>query len=249
MSGAPDATLSEAELLTAWEEGAVLPSAERALPLLRRGAAATGEDVRRWPLGRHDALLLDLHERAFGATLTGTSECPACGEEVELSLGIDQLRTSHADKLGAHELDDAATGHHVRFRLLCADDLFAAAREPDAQAAERALLTRCVLDAEAAGEPVAAADLPQAVTEELGRRMAAADPQGELRLQLGCPECGADWTTALDPAAFVWRELDQLARSTLVEVASLAAAYGWSESEVLALSRERRRAYLELAGA
>ena len=93
------------------------------------------------------------------------------------------------------------------------------------------------------------AELPPAVTEELGRRLAAADPQAELRLQLRCPECGAERPAEVDPAAFVWRELDDRARSTLAEVASLAAAYGWSESEVLALSRERRRAYLELAGA
>jgi hypothetical protein len=248
MSAAPDATLSDGELLAAWEDGAALPRAERALPLLRLDAEA-GEDVLRWPLGRRDALLLDLHERAFGATLTGTSECPVCGEEVELSVAVDQLRTTHADELGEHELVESATGHRVRFRLLCAGDLSAAAREPDGEAAERTLLARCVLAAEAAGEPVGVADLPRAVTEELGRRMAAADPQGELRLQLDCPECGAGWTTELDPADFVWRELDQHARATLLEVACLAAAYGWSESEVLALTRERRRAYLELAGA
>jgi hypothetical protein len=247
MRGEPEAALTEADLLAAWEEGAVLPRGERAMPLLRRDAEA-GEDVLRWPLGRRDALLLDLHERAFGTTLTGTSECPECGEEVELSLAVDLLRTTHADELGEHELVDGVTGHRVRFRLLCADDLSAAAREPDGEAAERALLARCVLAAEAAGESVAVTDLPRAVTEELGRRMAAADPQGELRLQLDCPECSAGWTTELDPAAFVWRELDQRARSTLLEVACLAAAYGWSESEVLALTRERRRAYLELAG-
>jgi hypothetical protein len=247
MSATPDSTMMEAELLAAWEDGAVLPRAERTLPLLRRDAG--GEDVRRWPLGRHDALLLDIHERAFGEALAGTSECPECGEEVELSFPVARLRAEHAEELGEHELDDEASGHRVRFRLLCVADLSAAALEPDAQAAERTLLSRCVLHAEAAGRPVAAADLPRAVTEELGRRMAAADPQGELRLQLECPECGAGWTAELDPAAFVWRELDERARSTLEEVASLARAYGWSEREVLALSSRRRRAYLELAGA
>jgi len=33
----------------------------------------------------------------------------------------------------------------------------------------------------------------------------------------------------------------------LGDVAELAAAFGWSESEVLALSEARRRAYLDLA--
>ena len=69
MSGEPEAALTEADLLEAWEEGAALPRSQRVLPLLRRGGAATGDDVLHWPLGRHDALLLDLHERVFGATL------------------------------------------------------------------------------------------------------------------------------------------------------------------------------------
>ena len=246
MSAAPDRAFTEGGLLAAWEEGTALPRTERALPLLCD--EARDEDPGRWPLGRLDAALLDVHERVFGDTLTGTSECPACCEEVELSLSLAGLRTTHADVLGEHELEHEATGHRVRFRLLCPADLSAAARAPDTESAERALLARCVLDAHAAGERVAAADLPPAVTDELGRRMAAADPQGELRLELQCPECGAVWTAELDPAAFVWRELDQRARSTLAEVASLARAYGWSEQEVLALSSQRRRAYLELAG-
>ena len=37
--------------------------------------------------------------------------------------------------------------------------------------------------------------------------------------------------------------------ATLAEVHALAAAYGWTEAEVLALSAARRRAYLELVGA
>jgi hypothetical protein len=76
--------------------------------------------------------------------------------------------------------------------------------------------------------------------------MAAVDPQAELRVQLQCPDCETGWTTDVDPAAFVWRELEEHAQAALLEVASLAAAFGWSEAEVLAMSRERRRAYLEL---
>jgi hypothetical protein len=249
MSGlASTVDLSEAALLAAWEEGAGLPRPERALALLRREGAAAGEDPAHWPLGRSDALLLDLHARVFGGNLAGTAECPACDEEVELSLAVEALRTSHAESLGEHELEDQRTQLRIRFRLLCADDLTAAARQPDAESAGRALLERCVLAAERDDDPVPAGELPASVVEELGRRMAAADPQAELRLQLQCPACETEWTVEVDPAAFVWHELEERARAALLGVACLAAAYGWSEGDVLAMSRERRRAYLELAG-
>jgi hypothetical protein len=38
------------------------------------------------------------------------------------------------------------------------------------------------------------------------------------------------------------------ARSLLAEVHSLARAYGWTESEILALSPQRRSTYLEMVG-
>jgi hypothetical protein len=43
--------------------------------------------------------------------------------------------------------------------------------------------------------------------------------------------------------------MDARARALLAEVHSLARAYGWTEPEILALSPQRRAAYLEMAGA
>ena len=249
MSAAPDATLSEAELLAAWEEAVVLPHLERGSALLRRECVEIGEEPGQWPLGRHDARLLDLHIRAFGDTLSGTADCPACGEQVALTLGIGQLRTAYAESGGEHSLEVEESGHRVQFRLLCADDLAAAAREPDIESARRALLARCILAAEVDGGPPPGGELPTAVLDALGRRMAAEDPQAELRVALRCPACDEHWQADLEPLAFVFSELEDRARAALLEVASLAAAYGWSEQDVLAMSRERRRAYLELAGA
>jgi hypothetical protein len=241
--------VTEATLLAAWEDAVGLPRQERGAAVLRRESAAEGDDPGRWPLGRHDARLLDLHARQFGELLTGTAECPACAELVELSLPVEQLRTTHAEALGEHELRDKSTGHRVRFRLLCAEDLALAARAQDVDAARRALLARCVLGAERDGEQVAAEDLPPSVVEELGHRMTAADPQAELRVELTCPGCEERWLADVEPAAFVWRELEDRAQIALGEVAELAAAYGWSERDVLGMSPERRRAYLELARA
>ena len=78
--------------------------------------------------------------------------------------------------------------------------------------------------------------------------MADADPQADVRLAVTCPSCGTGWEVPFDAGSFLWSEVEAWARRTLLEVHQLAAAYGWSEAEVLALGPRRRQAYLELVG-
>ena len=53
------------------------------------------------------------------------------------------------------------------------------------------------------------------------------------------------WRVTLEPVDFVWREIAQRVRLIAHEVHELAAAYGWTEREILQLSSARRRLYLE----
>ncbi len=76
--------------------------------------------------------------------------------------------------------------------------------------------------------------------------MADADPLGEVLAGLTCPDCGAAFEAELDVAAFVWAEVDASARRLLHEIDVLARAYGWTESEVLALTERRRSSYLRI---
>jgi hypothetical protein len=52
-----------------------------------------------------------------------------------------------------------------------------------------------------------------------------------------------------DAGSLLWEEIDARARALLAEVHQLAAAYGWSEGQILALSDRRRAVYLDLVGA
>ena len=69
--------------------------------------------------------------------------------------------------------------------------------------------------------------------------------QGTL-VHLQCPSCGERWESPLEPADFVWREINAACRRLLRQIHVLASAYGWSESEILRLSHERRAGYLHL---
>ncbi len=75
--------------------------------------------------------------------------------------------------------------------------------------------------------------------------MAAADPFAELLVTLTCPACSHEWSAVLDPVEFVWERLERWARHLGDDVHVLASAYGWSEADILALTPQRRRLYLE----
>jgi hypothetical protein len=70
-----------------------------------------------------------------------------------------------------------------------------------------------------------------------------------VRLALSCPSCKREWEDAFDIGRFVWAEVESRARRLVWEVHSLASAYGWGESETLALSAARRAMYLEMVHA
>lgn len=234
------------ELLAVWERCAARTPAERAVELLALARPdAPGGELAALTVGERDGLLLGLRERAFGARLAAGGRCGECGEAVEFSLDASSLRVDGAAPLA--ELSLSVDAYELRFRLPTGADLAAVSRAPNAEVARSRLLDRCVLEARREGAEVAVGTLPRAVTEALAERMAAADPRADVELALACPACGHEWAAAFDPAAFLWSELDAWTRRTLHDVHTLASAYGWTESEVLALG-PRRHVYLELVG-
>ena len=67
-----------------------------------------------------------------------------------------------------------------------------------------------------------------------------------MRFSLTCQGCGHEWAAVFDIVTFFWAELVAQAKRLLREVHQLARAYGWRESEILAMSSQRRHTYLEL---
>ena len=138
-------------------------------------------------------------------------------------MGLDQFRDGTGPVAGV--------SGGVRWRAPTPADLLAAAGEPDPLAA---LHDRC-LD----GDGQRSADL-----EAL---LAQADPLAETLLDVRCPACGETFAADLDIGAFVWQEIEAAARRLLLQIDTLARAYGWTEADVLALPPVRREAYLRMA--
>lgn len=241
--------LSVGELLAAWEQGIGESPVQRALDLLTAAWPETPrEEFARLSLGQRDDRLLALRELLFGPELVGLAACPACGERVECRVPTAELRA--ADQGGAPEAQRVCVdGYEVRFRLPNSEDLLAVGDGGDLDGWSRRLLARCVEEARGPGEGRPVPELPAAVVAAVAEQMARVDPLGDVELGLTCRVCGHRWSTSFDIVSFLWREIDTWAERLLREVHALAGAYGWREADILALSPQRRRVYLELVGA
>jgi hypothetical protein len=237
-----------AALLDAWERGLKLPLPQRALLVLAASHPdATLAELAALPLGARDALLFDVREQMFGAELATVTTCPNCDEVLEAGFLLTDIRAAGArDIAGEHEL--MVAGHSIRFRLPATADVLAIPKDADADAARDLLMQRCLLEArDLSGKAVAPNALPENMLPEISAAMSGADPQAIVDLALECPACGHGFAAAFDIASYLMAEIHAWAQRLIVEVATLARAFGWREADVLALSPTRRRLYLELA--
>jgi hypothetical protein len=239
---------SAGELLESWERGLGEPLTRRMLVLLAAACPELNvEELAALPIGQRDSQLLSLRETLFGPDLTMVAHCPACGEQLEANVRIDELRANQAPPAA---LDDILEmdGVIVSFRLPASLDLLAISAAPDEQAARQALLKRCVLSTcSDEGAVLDHKELPEPVWDALIERMALADPQADVRLQLTCPACDHHWLAPFHIDGFMWEEIHAWAQRTMREVHQLARAYGWREADVLGLSPTRRHIYLEMS--
>jgi hypothetical protein len=239
-----------ADLLATWEAGIAASGAHRTL--LLHALARPAEDARAllaMPVGERDADLLALRLALFGSVARVRLACAECAEELEFDFDVQDALRAGADghRDGAAPIEVTEGRWMVRLRPPTPADLVAAAEAPPDRA-RAVVLARCVLEARRGGRRASAADLPGAVQDRVAQAAAAHDPRADITFDVPCPECGHRTKALLDPGVFLWSEVDAWARGTMLDVSLLAAAYGWSEPEVLALSPFRRRHYLELSG-
>jgi hypothetical protein len=233
---------SEAQLLALWEQGLRRHPVDRALLLCAWARPEVpGPRLAELPLGALNAALLRLREACFGGRIDAYVDCPRCGERLGLLLDAGELLDGAVESDSPGDLELAG----LRFRVPCSRDLATVAGTAlDAEAAAHRLLELCCLEARDASS-----DQLAELLAEVETGLAALDPAADISLALACDSCGHGWEADFDIGALLWEEIEARARGLLGEIHGLARAYGWTEPEILALSPERRAAYLELAGA
>jgi hypothetical protein len=230
-------TIESLDLLALWERGTSRHALDRSALLCARARPELPIDaIADLPIGEINVCLLQLREAWFGERIRAHVDCEHCRERLELIVSVGDLVQTRA----AIPRDVEAAG--MRLRLPCLRDLAAVARERDAARGARQLLNRCLLDAGYGG----ALALSEIALREVEDALEAADPNADLAFDVRCEACGHVGMAQLDAGAVLWDEIDVRARTLLGEVHLLAAAYGWTESEILALGAERRASYLSL---
>jgi len=238
-------------VLAAWESALPARGQQRALSLL--GPLGGGDAD--WPLGQRDAMLLSLYRDLHGPVLEALATCPDCHATLEIRLAIADLTDGYQDALGdfgppagqhrpaqRHEADLGSV--RVTVRCPTSADLLALAGETDVVAARAALVDGCVL---AIRRPDGSASaLDDGEVRRLGTVIEKLDPLADVRVGIACAECGHTWSALLDVPELVWALVQGTSRRLLTEIDALAQRYGWSEAEMLSLSDQRRRAYLDL---
>lgn len=229
--------ISATSLLQVWERGQLQAPVEKALTLLAAAYPdATREELAMLSIGRRDASLLTLREQLFGSQLSSLTDCPACGEQLELNFNVADIR-AHSPA-ATESLSLCESGYELELRLPNSFDLLRLANCSTIGEMRSRLFEQCVTHGPD--------ELPVEIVNLAIARMGEADPQADVEVDLSCPECRHVWQTGFDIVTYLWSELHTWAGQMLREVHLLASSYGWSEADILNMSAPRRRGYLEM---
>lgn len=219
--------LSDTECLALVERGTPRHPLDRALLL-----AAVAEPGVAWadrPLGLRDACLMGLRSAWFGPGFDAVLACPACTQLLSLRVDLRGLAERALDD------DTPVLVAGARYRRPTTRDLAALVGRLDVDDAAAVLLQRLALDGAAVLTPEQRAAVEAALD--------AADPLAHVALDVVCEHCQHGFSAPLDIAVSLWDDLAAQAERVVDDVHTLAGAYGWNETEILAMSAARRALY------
>ncbi|HEY2669690.1 MAG TPA: hypothetical protein VGJ07_04865, partial [Rugosimonospora sp.] len=111
-----------------------------------------------------------------------------------------------------------------------------------------ALLARCVQRIGACVQPEArqVAELSSLARAEIEEHMRRVAPRVEQTMEARCAECGRTFVAPFDIQRFFLGQLRTDGRLLYQEVHYLAYHYHWSEREIMDMTRDKRRTYIEV---
>ncbi|HWM92794.1 MAG TPA: hypothetical protein VN493_18665 [Thermoanaerobaculia bacterium] len=198
------------------------------------GDAAHPEAVRALPVADRQYLMRQLAARLGMEETWFAASCARCGTGFDFPVRHGELPFKPAEEGYPFAAVETSLGP-VRFRVPNGADQEVIAVIDDPEEARRALARRC------AAEPLPG-DLSDEDLARVEQALEEVAPEVVIRAQVACPDCGRPSEVHLDPYVC----LGAVDGGLFHEIHALASAYHWSESEILALPRDRRRLYLSL---
>jgi hypothetical protein len=204
------------------------------------GAPASVPAVRSLCVGDRQFLMARLAAHIEDQDIWLTGECHSCKELFDAPLRYSGLPVKPAGPEFPETTVETGLGC-LRVRVPTGADQEAVAAAADETAALNLLLQRLLSTVDPSGaidiERLSAGDI--AAVEA---RLEAMAPEIAARLQTRCPSCGAENQLQISPYTFLQRPVGDI----YGEIHRLASTYHWSENDILALPRARRRIYLQL---
>lgn len=230
---------------------AALVTALLAQCCVENGFAALGREDAAWslPLSARIARLLRIVELTSGDASLGVAlHCPQpdCRQpcEIELpfaALAAEASETTASPKIVQFPRENAAP---LALRLPTGRDQ---AAWRDRRFADHAAALAAIVQSLAV-EPAAVESLAPEQIAPLAAAMEAADPLVAFSVNTTCPHCARPADIPVDLEAVALQQLARHRRGVLRDVHALAAGYGWSEAQVLAIPPSRRAEYKALLG-
>lgn len=220
------------------------------------------EDIaRRLLVADRHYLLLKLREATFGVHVQATVQCAwaDCSKKVDIDFSLQDIPVRaapekgpfHAVELSAEAAFRSNTGEEYRevsFRLPNGEDQeqISFLVVEDGAKALTMLLQRCIQRIGPLHDPGfdVIRWLSPLARQEIERHMEAVAPQVDLALEVNCPECNREFVAPFDLQEFFLKELEASLKLLYREVHYLAYHYHWSEREIMAMPREKRRKYI-----
>ncbi len=191
---------------------------------------------------RSAALLALLRATDVAQAITTGLRCvfADCSERFEIDLPhalLDALPGAEPPLGDAIELQRTAAPP-LLLRRPTGEDLRSWREQPPADAANArtAMLNQLLLSGPLRPEDV----------EPATRALANADPLVAFSVRCACPVCGHEAERDIDLEGLALARLAALQRTLLQELHLLAAHYGWTEGEILAVAPARRARYREM---
>ena len=211
--------------------------------------------VRDLLINDREFLMWKLRELTLGNSVRAMIVCgdPKCAQSMDIAINLDDVVPAakpvnrHVFKLDVSEEEKLFA---IEFRLPTGADQEACAeflRDNPAPAINH-LLARIILrinDNCSIDEQTIDA-LPPRVLSELERRIEELAPLVSIDFEAACVECERPLVSHLDLTSFFLKELQHNRRVLEREVHFIAWHYHWPEREILALTRRKRRRYIEL---
>lgn len=195
-----------------------------ALALLKR--LADGTDVTGLTVCQADRALAQIYLMLYGPQAECRAACKFCGENYEFTLDLPEIIAKQdAERPAPPDIGGAWTlPSGTRVREPTHADL---ADDPATLAA------RLTLKGEASAD-------------EVGAFLETASPVLTINMDAQCPDCQAAAQLRFDLSNYLTRRLSAEHPFLVRETHLIASRYGWSHGEIMALTRDDRRAYAGL---